>query len=36
MKQYNDLAEFMGGQALLGSPKSDFEFIPIFRAGLPS
>lgn len=36
MENYNDLANFMGGPAVVGSPKSDFEFIPIIRAGLPS
>ena len=36
MDNHSELAEFMGGQALVGSPKSDFEFIPLIRAGLPS
>lgn len=36
MENVKALTEFMGGGAIVGSPKSDFEFIKIIRTGLPS
>jgi len=36
MENVKALAKFMGGAAVVGSPKSDFEFIKIIRLGLPS
>ncbi len=36
MENFKALAEFMGGSSVVGSPKSDFEFIEIIRLGLPS
>ncbi len=30
------LTKFMGGPAIVGSPKSDFDFIEIIRIGLPA
>lgn len=36
MENLKELAKFMGGASVVGSPKSDFEFIEIIRLGLPS
>lgn len=36
MENVKELAEFMGGGSVVGSPESDFEFIKIIRAGFPS
>lgn len=36
MATSKDLANFMGGQSVVGSPNSEFEFIEIIRAGLPN
>lgn len=36
MENVRELTQFMGGVSIVGSPKSDFEFIQIIRAGLPS
>jgi len=36
MENVKALAKFMGGASVVGSPKSDFEFIKIIRLGLPS
>ncbi len=36
MENFKALAEFMGGSSIVGSPKSEFEFIEIIRLGLPS
>ena len=36
MEDIKALAKFMGGASVVGSPKSDFEFIKIIRLGLPS
>ena len=36
MEDIKVLAKFMGGASVVGSPKSDFEFIKIIRLGLPS
>ena len=36
MENVEALTRFMGGRAVVGSPKSDFEFIDIIRTGLPS
>jgi len=30
------IAEFMGGKSLVGSPKSEFEFIKLIRTGVPA
>lgn len=29
------IAEFMGGESVVGSPKSEFEFIKVIRTGFP-
>lgn len=29
------IAKFMGGKSLIGTPKSEFEFIEVIRTGLP-
>ncbi|MEM7384101.1 MAG: antitoxin Xre/MbcA/ParS toxin-binding domain-containing protein [Verrucomicrobiota bacterium] len=36
MENIRSLTRFMGGSAVVGSPRSEFEFIEIIRAGLPS
>ena len=36
MENVKELTKFMGGRSVVGSPKSDFEFIKIIRTGLPS
>lgn len=36
MENVKELTEFMGGRSVVGTPKSDFEFIKIIRTGLPS
>jgi putative toxin-antitoxin system antitoxin component (TIGR02293 family) len=36
MEYVKKLAKFMGGPAVVGSPKSEHEFIEIIRRGLPS
>ena len=36
MNNVKELTKFMGGRSVVGSPKSDFEFIKIIRSGLPS
>ena len=36
MEDVKELAKFMGGSSVVGSPQSDFEFIKIIRRGLPS
>ena len=36
MNNVKSLTKFMGGPAVVGSPKSDFEFIEIIRNGLPA
>lgn len=36
MENVGELSKFMGGRAIVGAPKSDFEFIEIIRTGLPS
>ncbi|MDZ4657614.1 MAG: antitoxin Xre/MbcA/ParS toxin-binding domain-containing protein [Bythopirellula sp.] len=36
MENVKELAKFMGGVSVVGSPRSDFEFIQILRKGLPS
>ncbi len=36
MEHVKELTRFMGGRSVVGSPKSDFEFIKIIRDGLPS
>jgi len=36
MENIRSLTRFMGGAAVVGSPRSEFEFIEIIRAGLPS
>lgn len=36
MEQVKELTKFMGGSSVVGSPRSDFEFIEIIRKGLPS
>ena len=36
MENVKALTKFMGGRSVVGSPKSDFEFIEILRRGLPS
>ncbi|MEM9369044.1 MAG: antitoxin Xre/MbcA/ParS toxin-binding domain-containing protein [Planctomycetota bacterium] len=36
MENLSELATFMGGRSVVGSPKSGFDFIEILRAGLPS
>lgn len=36
MENVKELTRFMGGSTVVGSPKSDFEFIEIIRNGLPS
>jgi putative toxin-antitoxin system antitoxin component (TIGR02293 family) len=36
MEHVKELAKFMGGASVVGSPRSDFEFIEILRNGLPS
>jgi putative toxin-antitoxin system antitoxin component (TIGR02293 family) len=36
MDNVKELTEFMGGSSVVGTPESDFEFIEIIRAGLPS
>jgi len=35
MPNAQTIAKFMGGKTLVGSPKSDFEFIKVIRTGLP-
>jgi len=36
MENIRSLTQFMGGSAVVGSPRSEFEFIEIIREGLPS
>jgi len=36
MENIRSLTRFMGGSAVVGSPRSEFEFIEIIREGLPS
>ena len=36
MVNINELAKFMGGNSVVGSPKSDFDFIEVIRTGFPS
>lgn len=36
MENVKELTKFMGGTSVVGSPKSEFEFIEIIRHGLPS
>ena len=36
MENIKELTKFMGGRSVVGTPKSDFEFIKIIRNGLPS
>lgn len=36
MENVGELTRFMGGRAVVGTPKTDFEFIEIIRKGLPS
>lgn len=36
MENIRSLARFMGGSSVVGSPRSEFEFIEIIRGGLPS
>lgn len=36
MENVRELTKFMGGRSVVGTPKSDFDFIKIIRAGLPS
>ncbi|MFV2069568.1 MAG: antitoxin Xre/MbcA/ParS toxin-binding domain-containing protein [Pirellulales bacterium] len=36
MENIRSLTRFMGGSAVVGSPRSEFEFIKILRVGLPS
>jgi putative toxin-antitoxin system antitoxin component (TIGR02293 family) len=36
MEYVKELTKFMGGSSVVGSPRSDFEFIEILRNGLPS
>lgn len=36
MENVKELTRFMGGPSVVGSPKSEFEFIKIIRNGLPS
>ena len=35
MPNFQAIAEFMGGESIVGSPKSEFEFIKVIRTGLP-
>jgi putative toxin-antitoxin system antitoxin component (TIGR02293 family) len=36
MENIQSLTKFMGGSSVVGSPRSEFEFIEIIRRGLPS
>lgn len=36
MENVKQLTKFMGGRSVVGTPKSDFEFIEIIRSGLPA
>ena len=36
MQHVKELTKFMGGRSVVGTPKSDFEFIEIIRTGLPA
>jgi putative toxin-antitoxin system antitoxin component (TIGR02293 family) len=36
MEDIRSLTSFMGGSTVVGSPRSEFEFIKIIRLGLPS
>jgi len=36
MENIRSLTKFMGGSTVVGSPRSEFEFIKIIRVGLPS
>jgi putative toxin-antitoxin system antitoxin component (TIGR02293 family) len=36
MENVKELTKFMGGAAVVGSPRSDFDFIKILRDGLPA
>lgn len=36
MQSIQSVAQFMGGAAVLGAPQSEFDFVEIIRAGLPS
>jgi putative toxin-antitoxin system antitoxin component (TIGR02293 family) len=36
MEDMRSLTRFMGGPTIVGSPRSEYEFIEIIRAGLPS
>lgn len=36
MENVKELTKFMGGRSVVGTPKSDFDFIKIIRSGLPS
>ncbi len=36
MENAKELASFLGGASIVGSPQSDFEFIEVIRRGLPS
>lgn len=36
MQEIGLVTQFMGGPGMVGSPQSEFEFIEVIRAGLPS
>ena len=36
MENLRSLTRFLGGSAVVGSPRSEFEFIEIIRGGLPA
>lgn len=36
MENLSSLTRFMGGTAVVGSPRSEFDFIEVIRAGLPA
>ena len=36
MEDIRALTRFMGGSSVVGSPRSEFDFIEIIRGGLPS
>lgn len=36
MGSLKELTKFMGGSQVVGSPRSDFDFIRVIRAGLPA
>jgi putative toxin-antitoxin system antitoxin component (TIGR02293 family) len=36
MEHVKEITKFMGGRSVVGTPKSDFEFIKLIRNGLPA